>query len=493
MHSSASLILIYLIVLLIIGFYAGKATKNLEGFLLAGRRLGPFINAMTLQATWNSASAYMGIPALLYVFGWSGNWIFVTAVIGLIIPALFLAKWIREKTEKLGALTQAEYLGIRYDSDLVRIIFAVAIIVFTIPMLMAQYKGAGILFNVTLGIPLWHAVIIGGIVIAVYTSIGGFLAVAWTDTFQGILMFIATFLIIVVGFTKIGGLGGLNSALAQQNPELLNIFDPKMFTGPLVVIGAIVQYLLAPATNPNFLIRYFTIKDSRSIKPFVRWLLVTNISFSLIFTAGLLARGLLPGLQQPDMAVPSLVMHLFPEWLAVLIMCGILAAVMSTVDSLLITTTSALVRDIYQCTINQKISEKKVFFISRILTLLIGVLSIILTLTWAPPFLTILVFLGMGFFVSGLVGPQLVGMFWKRSTKWGAIASTICGPTILLWLHYGLKWNVFVATLPAIGVGLLAFFLISLCTVPPTKETIEKIFGPTSGELSKSGTDVKAI
>ena len=325
-----------------------------------------------------------------------------------------------------------------------------------------------------LGVPLPIAIIIGAGVIVFYTFAGGYLAVAWTDFIQGIVMVCSMVMIFVLAWNQVGGLTGLNEQLTALDPTLTGMWGKgNMYQGQWgVVAGAVGVYLIGYMGLPHVVIRHMAMESPKLAKQTVVIATVWNQLFIFVpYIMGLMGILLLPNIDDPEMVVLSLAYQLLPGVLAAIVLVAIMSAIMSTADAQLMLMGTMLGRDIYQRYINQDASDKQLMNVSRICILAVGIISVIIALIQPPGVFQIVVFsfstLGSSFL------PSYVGaVWWKRGNTTGCVASMICGCIIsIIWEAAGLAGPTGMHTFfIGVIVSIAAYIIGSLIGKPPTKE-----------------------
>ncbi|MEE9441633.1 MAG: sodium/proline symporter [candidate division Zixibacteria bacterium] len=464
-------LVLYLLFLIFIAFYSFRFNKTMGDFLLAGRKLGVWVVTFSERASGESAWLLLGLPGVLFASGFMELWVAVGCTSGILFSWMFIARKLRLETGKYNALTLPDYLEKRFGDDThgLRIFASIVITFFFTFYVCAQLMAAGKLFSLFLPINELTAMFIGGGIIVFYTLMGGFLAVAWTDFVQAILM-IST--LVILPIVAVMELGGWNSAIEQitiASPNHLDILGGQ--TGIVACLSVIsgLAWGLGYMGQPHLLTRFMAVKNPNDLRKGT----VIGISWAVIAFWGAMFIGLF-GLillaNNPEAAadqekvMPLLAIKLLPGWLAGILLAGALAAMMSTADSQLLVTTSALSEDIYHQLMNKQAADKTLVGMSRIITLCVGAVAFIIALISED-----LVFKMVGFAWSGLgasFGPVLfLTLWWKKITREGAMAGMLCGTIVtIIWrLTPALKATLF-EIVPAFFIALLACVFVSLAT-----------------------------
>jgi sodium/proline symporter len=456
----------YLVVLLICGIAASRLMKKLDDFLLAGRRLGPLSAAISERASGESAWFLLGLPGAAYAAGFNEFWSVIGIALGILTSWSLIAFHLRKQTEELGALTLPDYFESRFPEApfalrrTLRVLSMVIIILFYTGYVAAQFVGGGKILNATFGIdPSW-GLVIGAMIVMLYTMLGGFLAVVWTDVVQGLMMAGVALILPIVAFIKLGGPSGFTESLTPMGEDFMTMNAGK--TGGAFVFGVMLGGLswgFGYFGQPHLLSRYMAIKNAFEVKRgtmiAMTWTLVAYWGAPLI---GLTAVGILgAGVSDPETVMPLMARELMPGWLAGLMIAGAVAAMMSTADSQLIVVTSSLVEDVYVKLFKPHTSPGRLVLLSRIATVLASLVALALAFGSSE-----LIFDMVAYAWSGLGAsfgpPLLLSLRWKRTTAWGVFAGMLGGTVSnIVWKN---------ASVLNEGLDLkLATFLISLILV----------------------------
>ena len=463
----------YLLLMVVIGFVAWRRTRTFDDYILGGRSLGPYVTALAAGASDMSGWLMMGLPGALYLTGASEGWIAVGLIIGAWFNWRFVAGPLRVYTERANnALTLPDYFTHRFEdrSKLLRILSALVILVF-----FAIYCASGIvagarLFESMFGLPYGQAMLWGALVTIVYTFIGGFLAVSWTDTVQASLMIFA--LLLVPSFA-IAGVGGPAASLA-----LIEQVDPARLAwigaGGLVAVVSALAWGLGYFGQPHVLARFMAADDLATI-PRARRIAMTWMVACL---AGAVATGL-AGIawfaQHPELAGPvdanpervfiALAEHLFNPWIAGFVLSAILAAIMSTLSAQLLVCSSALTEDFYRGFVRPKAGHRELVWFGRAMVLAVALLAIWIARDPESRVLGLVSYAWAGF--GAAFGPVvLLSVFWQRMTRNGALAGMLAGAaTVLLWKQTG---SALYEMVPGFLAGTVAVVVFSLLDKLPS-------------------------
>ena len=488
-------IAIYLIAMLGVGIYCSKKNNNVDDFYLGGRKLGPFVTAMSAEASDMSSWLLMGLPGVAYLTGVAdAAWTAIGLAIGTYFNWLIIAKRIRIYSHVAdNSITVPDFFSRRYrdNKNILMCISAIVIIVFFIPYTASGFAACGKLFGSLFGVDYFWAMVISAIVIVGYTTLGGFLAASTTDLIQSIVMSIA--LIVVLGF-GINAAGGWSAVVdnASALPGYLNLsqtYDPASGSASpygLLSKCSMLAWGLGYFGMPHILLRFMAIEDKEKLKLSRRiatiWVL---ISLAVAITIGVVGYGMtqagaveyldgsnaetiivrIAGLISQHGALAALV--------AGVILAGILAATMSTSDSQLLAASSSVSQNIFRDFLKINMSEKKSMLTARCTVIAISVIAVLFASNPDSSVFEIVSFAWAGF--GATFGPvMLCALFWKRSNKQGAIAGMVIGAVMIFVWKYAVKplggaFGIY-ELLPAFLVALAVNIIVSLLTTPPEKE-----------------------
>lgn len=510
MLSKKAVVLIILLAYLLFNLYLGIRTSRKsaadnkdKGFLLnyfvGSRSMGGVVLAMTLVATYTSASSFLGGPGLASSFGMSWSW-----VAGVQIGATFLTLGVLGKkfaliSRRTNAHTINDYLRARYNSPAVVILCGIAMIVFFTTQMIAQFIGGATLIQTVTGLPYWAGLLLFGAVVILYTSLGGFKAVVTTDTIQGVIMTIGTFMLLFFILSKAGGMDNIVSALDAGNPgwDLMGKGEygaeiPAM--QPMALISFWVLVGIAVLGLPQTAVRCMGFKDTKSMhNAMIYGTVVIGILMIGMHLAGTLAFPLLPegGLESTDQVIPYVVMKYMPGWAAGLFLAAPLAAVMSTIDSLLILASATIIKDIYIHYIKKvptEISEElaaneykdaydNVPKFSFALTAGIGIIACLLSLN--PPDIIVWINLfAFGGLEATFFWPIIGGLYWKKGNSKACLASVIVGLSVFIFFNRVkiLPFGIHEIIIGLIAGGIAYFLVGSLSNEEPDSEMLRKCF-----------------
>ncbi|MBM6616259.1 sodium/proline symporter PutP [Bacillus suaedaesalsae] len=428
--------IVYLIGMLAIGIAAYKLTSNLSDYVLGGRRLGPGVAALSAGASDMSSWLLLGLPGAVYAAGGMNQiWIAVGLTIGAYLNWQFVAKRLRSYTEKANdSITIPDFLENRFrdHKKILRMISALVILLFFTFYTASGMVGGAKLFEASFGLSYSQSLWIGAIVIISYTFLGGFLAVSWTDFIQGILMFLALIIVPIVAFTQLGGYSETVRQVGEIDPMYLDAFSGMTALG----IISLLAWGLGYFGQPHIITRFMAIKSVKDV-PKARFIGMTWMVFGLfgaIFT-GFAGIAYFSGNPLPDgeQVFIQFADVLFNPWVSGILLAAILAAIMSTIDSQLLVSSSAVAEDIYRAVFRKEASEKELVWIGRAAVIVIALIAIALAGNPDSSVLSLVSYAWAGF--GAAFGPVIIlALFWKRMTGRGALAGMIVGAvTVVVW------------------------------------------------------------
>ncbi|MGX1194525.1 sodium/pantothenate symporter [Metabacillus sp. SLBN-84] len=462
-------LLLFLVLIFLVGFLANRHVKSADSFLqeyfLGGRQLGGFVLAMTMIATYGSASSFIGGPGVAYTKGLGWVLLSMAQLATGYFVLMVLGKKFAIMARQYKAITLIDFLKERYQSHAVVILSAVSIIVFLFSAMAAQWVGGARLIESLTGVSYTTALFIFAVSVLVYVIIGGFRAVALTDAVQGVIMFIGTLVLLVAVIIAGGGIPAIMADLAAENPDFVSPFGAERDLTPLYVSSFWILVGVGVVGLPQITVRAMSYKDSRSMhKAIIIGTGVIGFIMLGMHLIGVFARSVLPGIEVGDQVMPMLTLEVLPPLLAGLVLAAPMAAIMSTVDSLLILVSSAVVKDIYLNYIKPDASEKQVKTASFLVTSIIGV-SVVLFALSPPDLLIWLNLFSFGGLQSVFIWPVIFGLYWTLGNKYGALASMIfgMGSYILFDRLYPNALGMHTVVLPIL-ISLCAYVLASLFT-----------------------------
>ncbi|AOT71438.1 sodium:solute symporter family protein [Geosporobacter ferrireducens] len=418
-------------------YYTRSGLKNVEGYVLGGRVLGPVASAFTAATAATSAGLFVGGAGMAYQYGWGGGTWQIGAAFGVFISWFVVAPKIREVSHKTKAITTPELFVKRYGSNRFYSIVAFWIVFFTIPMLVVQMRSAALTIESYLGLSYSWALILFSTVLVIFSSLGGRSAIAYLSTVQGMIMIIGVTVAIIVALKAVGGISGMDYLLAQQNSSLTTFFGemPRSLWYNLAFV-----YLFGLFSGPHIIPTFYGMKDSRT----ARLAFPIGVVISLYWTFAAVLIGLVPralgiGIEIPDKAFAVFATNVAPEIVGILLVLCLLAAIFTTLDTLLMAAGSSIVHDIIGRIKGKSFTESEELRYSKIATVVIGILALILSKIQMP-LITILNAFGFGAFVIVIGVPMILALFWDKANREAALFCTTIGPIIyMLWRIYLVK------------------------------------------------------
>ena len=475
---------LYYVAVLGVGLWVARkrARANLEGYLLGGRTLGPLVTALTLQSTSMSGFMFLGAGALAYTEGYWALWYAAGDIGGGVVNLSAIGRRMRKLSQLTRSLTPIEYLEKRYPSPAIRL-FAGTLTVFLLgSYVLAQFIAGGKGMALVTGMPYSLALLAAVGVILVYTFAGGYLAVAYTDFFQSIVMLVGLLAILIVALTEAGGLSGANRAIADLEPSLLSVWGRDLhYQGQFgMALGAVLIFSIGYMGWPHVVTRHMAMRRPATARLAGAYATGWNLLFvPAPYLLGILAIVIVPDLTDPEMAIFEVAQKLLPAAATGIVMAAIMAAIMSTADSLLLQTGSIAARDLYERFINPSASERQMVWVSRLLVLAIGVVGYLVAVFQPPSVFGIVVF-ATSVLGSAFLPAYVCAVWWRRANTPGALASMVAGAgTAFLWQLAGLDAS---TGLHAMLAGLLgstaSMILVSLATqrVAPTPASVLELF-----------------
>lgn len=463
--------LVYLAVILIVGFIMYNRNKSHQDFIIGGRKMNPWVVAFSERASGESAWLLLGLPGLGYAAGYIGMWDAIGCVSGIILYWLVIAEKLRVQSEETDSITLPGFFAAKFSSlqKPLRLTATLIIMFFFTFYLSAQFNGAGKVLNVTFGIPNIYGILIGAVVIIFYTMMGGFLAVAWTDLVQGIIMIGALVILPLVGFIEIMEQHqSLDAALASTGTNFADVTGGATGWAAFAVIISGLSWGLGYMGQPHLLTRFMSINHSGNIKISRRiayvWAIPGFTGALMIGLVGLVYYGQ-GAFEDVEHVMPQLANDLLPSWLAGIFISGAVAAMMSTADSQLLVITSSVIEDVYHKTMgNETVSEKKLLYLSRVITIVVGIIAFIISITSQK-----LVFAMVSYAWAGLgasFGPTLLmTLWWKKTTGKGVLAGMITGTVVtVVWSGFQDLDAFLSVRLIAWAAAFIAVFLVSRFT-----------------------------
>ena len=487
-------IALYMCLLIGIGVYNGKKNKNTEDFYLGGRRMGPYVVAMSAEASDMSSWLLMGLPGLALICGVADPaWTAIGLAIGTYVNWLIVAKRLRKYSHMAGnAITIPEFFKNRYNdsTNVLLALSAIVILVFFIPYTASGFSACGKLFSSLFGIDYLPAMILSALIISLYTMLGGFLAASTTDLIQSIVMSIALVIVVVYGVDTAGGLDNIiNNAKSVEGylslTQMGNTATGEVSDyGPITIIST-MAWGLGYFGMPHILLRFMAIRHEDEVTLARRiasvWVV---ISMSVAIFIGIIGytlsvQGVVPRYEttaESERILIAIAGILSQRGVVLALVAGILACTMSTADSQLLAASSSVSQNLMIDVIGMKLNDAQRVIAARVTVIVIALVAIVIA--WNPnsSVFTIVSFAWAGFGAS--FGPiMLFSLFWRRTTRLGAIAGMFTGGvSVFVWKYMvrplGGAWNIY-ELLPAFLLSCVVIVAVSLATEEPEQEILD--------------------
>lgn len=476
-----TIIALYMLVLIGIGYYSYRATTKIpEDYFLASRGLGPLVLFFAVFATNITAFTFLGVTGQAYRQG-IGLYGLVAFGTAFITPATFYIigyrSWLVGK--KYGYMTQAEMLGERWESRAVALVMFVLLILYTVPYMVTSFIGAGTaLASITNNtIPYFWGTLATVLVTTLYTSSGGMRGTAWTNVFQGMVFLVVGVVIFLLIGRALGGFESITGKVLTQNPKLLvkaGNFSPQQWFSYLFISP------LAVVVFPHVFVRLLSSKSAAYLKKMVTiYPILVLITFVPVVYIGVWGTAAIPGLQgkAADSIFPMMLAKYLPPAFMGLGLAGILAAIMSSVDAMLLTISHMLVRDVIQ-PLRPHLEFSRLVWLGRLFVWAVAVVAFILALLRPGTIFAIATYAFTGY---ACLAPVIIGgLYWRRSNKYGALAAMIVGAVLLPLYQFTpyLKWSTFgfYPAIPLLVITTIVFVVVSYLTPPASEAATRRFF-----------------
>jgi sodium/proline symporter len=478
----------YLVVLLAIGLWGGRESSDLKGYYVAGKKLPAWVIAFSSNATGESAWLLLGLTGMGYAIGVHAFWIIMGEVLGVACAWIWVARPFKAYTDRYEAITVPDYLSERFRdrTHVFRWLSALIVLSMVMAYTAAQLTASGKAFDAFLGTGYTAGVWIGLAIVLFYTTVGGFKAVAYSDFLQGVLMLGCLVALPIVGIAAAGGFGSMVSSLYAQDPALLEPMGRFGWTAAGVASAAgSVAIGLAFLGSPQLLTRFMAARDQKQIVDGGFWAVVCVIGFDVgaVF-GGMAGRAIFPGLSDAETILPQMSADLFPAFFTGIFLVVVLAAIMSTVDSLLILASSVVVRDVVQKALGSTASERQLALLGKGVTVVIGAVGLLVALLEVRVIFDFVLFAWSGI-ACAFTPVVLCSLFWKRTTKAGAVAGMAAGFLMtVVWVRaFKADFYDLYEMIPGFAAGLLVCIVVSLITRPDPEavdelESVRREVGP---------------
>lgn len=505
----AAVVVIYVLIMLGVGYWCMRRTKSVGDFFLGGRTLGPWMSAFAYGTTYFSAVLFIGYAGKLgWGFGIHTLWIVVgNTLIGTLLAWKLLAGRTRTMTARLNALTMPEFLRARYDSKGMQIISSLVVFVFLVPYSASVYMGLSYLFEKTLGLQYNEALIFLAALTGVYLVMGGYLAVAVSDFIRGIIEFFGVLIMVFLLAQWQGGfvhtateLMGNPAVMSPALTQTIVLGPPEMqlpVPGPVFLISLILITSFGPMALPQMVQKFYSIRSTADVR---RAMIVAGF-FALFMSFGAYYSGALTHLYYPDglpdgiiengrpnldMLMPHFITTMLPHGFVLIILLLVFSASMSSLSSLVLVSSSAIAIDLCGAFIDRHKNQKPTMVLMRVLCAVFVALSLILAMVKVDVIVNLMV-MSWGTLAGVFLAPYIYGLFWKRTTRQGAFAGIFSGLScaVILFLLWG-KNGIPLAGAITMFLPMLVVPAVSLMTAPPSKSLIDAAFGDESPAASHS-------
>ncbi len=462
--------IVYVGIMLWIGYTVSRSTYSPTDFFLANRSLKAWVTAVSSTASSESAWAVLGTVGLAYKDGLSALWFFPGCLLGYALNWFFVAERLRKHSREKKTLTIPDYLETHFtdDTHLIRIISVIIIFACMIAYIAAQFLAIGKTFDAIFGITHLVSIPIGGTIIIIYTMMGGFRAVAWTDFIQGLIMVIGLVVLSLAAVLELGGFSVIAQKVNEAAPTALTLMGGKTIP---VFLGSMVGLLgigLGYPGQPHVITRYMAAKDSKTIKKGM-WIAFGwgTLMYSSAILLGICGQVLFPGLADAEHLFPIAAENLLPVFFTAIVLTGVLAAIMSTVSSQIIVAASAIAHDIYNKVIHVSLTSSQIIKISRLTIFAIGLGAMLVALMDTRVIFWFVLFAWSGLGAS--FGPVILfTLYSKKVTRNGAIGGILTGFfTTIVWKTAGLSDTIIYELVPAFLLSSFVIWGISRKQVNP--------------------------
>lgn len=438
MNVTIAVLVGYLMVLVALAIWSRTETHSLSGYFIAGKKLPFWVVAFSANATGESGWLLLGLTGMGYAVGAQAYWVVVGEIIGLTLSWGLISRKLKQLGDDTNSITVPDVLSAKFDNwaQIIRGIAVAIIIIMVTTYVTAQMVASGKALSEFTDMNYQWGVFVGAVIIIGYTFVGGYKAVSYTDVVQGVLMLLGLIAVPAAAIYASGGWAGVADSLNQQDPDLLNMFAPAAngLSG-WILIASFAAIGLPFLGVPQMLIRYMSARDDEQ----VRKARIMSITVMIIFlggavTAGVAGRALFPGLEDSEAIFPTLANNLFPPLISGLLLVVVLSAIMSTVDSLLLLASSAVVRDTMQKIVGSEKSDEQLAGYGKVVTIIIGIVGIAFAIPEAQFIFWFVLFAWSG--LGAAFGPALLGLLYYRKITGAGVAAGMLGGflTSVIWV-----------------------------------------------------------
>ena len=470
--------IVYFILLLGIGLGFYRKSASIEDYLLGGRGMGSWVTALSAQASDMSGWLLMGLPGAIYLAGVGKVWIAIGLFIGTALNWMLVSARLRVYTQKTNAITLPCFFEARFrdPTGLLRLVSLIIILVFFAIYASSGLVATGKLFESTFGVEYHLAVIIGGLVVVAYTFLGGFLAVCWTDLLQGALMVFAILIVPALTYKTAGGIEAIREAMQLKGISTSLIPQAGGWLLAVCMIVSSVAWGLGYFGQPHILVRFMSIKSAknlgRSMTIAIVWVF---LSLSGAVIVGLMAIARYDNLSggEEEKVFIYMIRDLFNPWFGGVLLAAIFSAIMSTIDSQLLVSSSALSEDFYRKTIRNRASQREIVMVGRGCVVIISIVALIMALDRENTILGIVSYAWGGF--GAAFGPLILFALFSRKTTWqSALAGMLAGTIVLVsWKQAGLSTKMY-EIVPGFAANCLTILALNLIIRQKDKRILQE-------------------
>ncbi len=468
----------YFIVLLGIGFFFYRRSANIEDYLLGGRGMGSWVTALSAQASDMSGWLLMGLPGAIYLGGMGKTWIATGLFIGTVLNWKLVSARLRVYTEKTNAITLPCFFEARFrdPTGLLRIVSAIIILIFFAIYASSGLVATGLLFESTFNVKYHVAVIIGGLVIITYTFLGGFLAVCWTDLLQGALMVFAIVIVPALTYHTVGGVEAIREAMDLKHISTSLMPQGQKLPVAICMIISSMAWGLGYFGQPHILVRFMSIKSIDKIgKSMTIAIIWVFLSLSGAVAIGFIGIAMFDNLSkgQEEKVFIYMISKLFNPWFGGILLAAIFSAIMSTIDSQLLVSSSALSEDFYRKAIRKEASEREIVLVGRGCVVIISIIALVMAMNRNNTILGIVSYAWGGF--GAAFGPLILFALFSRKTTWqSALAGMVTGTVVIvLWKQVGLSDTMY-EIVPGFIANCLTILLVNLFIGQKDEEVLKE-------------------
>ncbi len=469
MSTPVAVLVAYLAILFALAIWSRRETKSLSGFFLAGKKLPFWVVAFSTNATGESGWLLLGLTGMGFAVGAQAYWVVIGEVIGIALSWMLISTRLKRLSDETDSITLPDVISARFNDDkhILRSIAVVIILTMVCAYVTAQMVASGKAISSFIGMDYTTAVVVGAVIIIAYTFVGGYKAVAYTDVVQGVLMLAGLIVVPAVAISTAGGWQSVMDNLAAQDPGLLSMWDITGSGIPgWIALASFLAIGLPFLGVPQLMVRFMSAKDEDELKKARIMSVVVILLFDAgAVTAGMAGRALFPGLEDAETIFPVLSTELFPPVITGVMMVIVLSAIMSTVDSLLLLASSAVVRDTMQKILGSAKSDRTLAGYGKIVTILIGVIGIAFAIEEVKFIFWFILFAWSG--LGAAFGPVIICMLYYKKTTLAGVAAGMLGGflTSVIWvLAFKADTYDLYEMIPGFIVGITLTLLVSQIT-----------------------------